>query len=355
MKLWRSGSFQDDPVVIEALRGLAAMIVVISHADTWYMIRTPLVMDYKLYLGDFGVQLFFILSGYLIWQSLGRLLPMPGGWRQYLIRRVTRIAPLYYGSLAIILLISPYVKWSFDADHSFDNVALHLVFAQSLSLTAAHTINPVVWTLTYEVIFYIAAPLLWSFRRHISWIFVASIILCVVGWMTKPPVVGGALIVMPSFLVGSLFAEKKALPNAFSMLAAVAIACVCGLLAAPEFVSTVFWAVAVFAAAALLVAHGLGSTLPIKALAPIGVVSYSLYIWHYVLLDIVGPWWWSYPWLHVHTFWHGTMYIGLSLFIAAASYFLIERPGMTMLRDALLARFAVALPAGTALAPSLTK
>lgn len=83
---------------LDGLRGLAILFVVFFHNFGF--------INYSVF-GWIGVDLFFVLSGYLITDILLTTVGSPGYLRNFFARRVLRIFPLYYLSLAIFLLILP--------------------------------------------------------------------------------------------------------------------------------------------------------------------------------------------------------------------------------------------------------
>jgi peptidoglycan/LPS O-acetylase OafA/YrhL len=97
---------------LDGLRGVAILLVMLVHF-TQYGMRRPngVLIDQHFWrvaaAGWVGVDLFFVLSGFLI---TGILLDSKGGdqfFRNFYIRRVLRIFPLYYGTLVGIFLIVP--------------------------------------------------------------------------------------------------------------------------------------------------------------------------------------------------------------------------------------------------------
>lgn len=101
---------------LDGLRGVAILLVMLSHFVTSARM-TPLSdtegwVYYQIGIGRIGVDLFFVLSGFLI---TGILLDSAHGeryFRNFYIRRVLRIFPLYYGFLALWLLVLPlYYTW----------------------------------------------------------------------------------------------------------------------------------------------------------------------------------------------------------------------------------------------------
>lgn len=181
------------------LRGFAALSVLISHyfGVYWYapaaveaLIKRPMPTEisvpvYVEFLqfhrffnwGSFGVALFFVISGFVIPISLGKLRAIP-----FLRNRVVRIFPTYAVGLIICLiaigfnLASSGASWPFPLSH----VVVHFI-PGIRDLLGTTNIDGIIWTLEIEVKFYIVcaclAPL---FMRRSAWVFAAPTVLSMV-------------------------------------------------------------------------------------------------------------------------------------------------------------------------------
>jgi peptidoglycan/LPS O-acetylase OafA/YrhL len=149
---------QDDPA-IEALRGLAALVVVAAHYAR-FIIDQPGAWGFA----TTGVDLFFVLSGYVFAPYFfGK--PLPAG--PHLVRRFFRLYPLYVVALftyAVLKEPDP-AAWSHFWTHLFMAHTLH-------SQEVAFFYNPAFWSLPPEVEFYLALPLLvWLLARvRFAWL-----------------------------------------------------------------------------------------------------------------------------------------------------------------------------------------
>ena len=159
---------------IQVLRGVAALLVVIGHAihETQAMGsalgRAPL--DGSLLRWSTGVDIFFVISGFIMVYSSTQLFQRPGGWRSFLWRRFVRIVPLYW-LLTTLLLLGAFVAprlLNVPIDDWRHVLASYLFIP---SLRAPGEIRPVMalgWTLNLEMFFYVlfactlALPMRWA-------------------------------------------------------------------------------------------------------------------------------------------------------------------------------------------------
>jgi peptidoglycan/LPS O-acetylase OafA/YrhL len=103
---------------LDGLRGVAILLVLLSHLTLYSEMSTTTLLD-RAYqratlAGWVGVDLFFVLSGFLI---TGILLDLKGSsrfFRTFYARRVLRIFPLYYAFLAIFYIALPQLLSSKD-------------------------------------------------------------------------------------------------------------------------------------------------------------------------------------------------------------------------------------------------
>ena len=136
---------------ISALRGIAALLVVVEHGGLFatQAAGVPYTNLLKIDFGALGVLTFFIISGFVI--GLNRHLPTS----EFLLRRGLRIYPAFWAacvlSAAIVLLASKQSNFSWSAV---------LLWPRS----GYPEIYIVFWTLVYEVFFYALAAFVFSFR-----------------------------------------------------------------------------------------------------------------------------------------------------------------------------------------------
>jgi peptidoglycan/LPS O-acetylase OafA/YrhL len=145
-------SFHDTTrlVALDAIRGLAILLVVIFH----YLHDRLLGGLANIVVGPFGlggVTLFFMLSGLLIERHLARGANLP----RYVSRRLFRILPAYFSCLAVIFTIDRFAP---EAHHwSLRDITINVALLQDIF--HAPLMLGVIWTLLIEIKFYAVAPL----------------------------------------------------------------------------------------------------------------------------------------------------------------------------------------------------
>ena len=346
---------------LDGLRGIAVLLVVLSHLGNGGYELLP-ALDLR-GTGRHGVYLFFALSAFLLTRPfVAREAPaLRDGrvWLRYALRRILRIYPLYGFVLACDFAatrLGPPPALAFTA-MPLDSLIGHLALRQGRGLY---------WTIPVEFAYYLVLPLVVvgfaaALRRRLGAAAVACAALIFASIRLWPPaeVPRDALSLgpyLPIFLLGSLAAlasthiDERAAPDALlrRMLRWAAIAsALAALLLTPSLASllagspiekdhfhrsfTLFGAV--WSTLILGVVHGggpLARALSSRALRFVGVVSFSVYLWHMQVIKTLvlqaAP---------VSTYAVAWAALLLSLLLAALSWTLIEAP---FLRGALARR-----------------
>jgi peptidoglycan/LPS O-acetylase OafA/YrhL len=161
---------------LQALRGLACLYVVLFHAGGWERAVTyapkPFFRAFT-YSGYAGVDLFFVISGFILtwinWNHLGHRQRL----RAHLLRRAWRIYPLLW--LAWLVTLGCFLAVTGGAP---DRLAVDLPHALLLTRPPAkdiYVVLPHAWTLAFEVMFYAAfglaflAPRRWFVPLLYGW------------------------------------------------------------------------------------------------------------------------------------------------------------------------------------------
>lgn len=143
--------------VIEAFRGAAALLVMLHHFSYELPPEGHGAGWSLLHFFHNGVDLFFVITGFLFAPCVLRHAHMP--LRSFLVRRAFRLYPLYAVSLVIVAASSS------DRPGVLQQLGRHLLFIQALPvfpLADAGYFSLVYWTLPVEVAFYVLVALaLW--------------------------------------------------------------------------------------------------------------------------------------------------------------------------------------------------
>jgi peptidoglycan/LPS O-acetylase OafA/YrhL len=148
---------------LDALRGFAALVVVFEHSSYSYMaeLRGELMPVFN--VGRYGVLMFFLVSGYIIPASLERR----GCVRTFWIGRLFRIYPLLVAVIAAVLaanLLGLAGSRHFDGQNAATVAVAHVTLFQELLGTPS--LLMVLWTLSYEMAFYLLVVGLFRVRLH---------------------------------------------------------------------------------------------------------------------------------------------------------------------------------------------
>src|ERR1017187_2368035 len=141
---------------LDGLRGIAALMVVFYHAFFWSMGKGgwpffPRLVASVTQFGWLGVDLFFVLSGFLITGVLLKAKGKPRFLKLFYIRRALRILPVYYGFLIVLELLSPSRNTSF--------VLVSFVYLSNAApLLGVPMIYGPLWSLSVEEHFYLLWP-----------------------------------------------------------------------------------------------------------------------------------------------------------------------------------------------------
>lgn len=168
---------------IDIIRSIAILSVVFYHifAITGITINYPIIRTFIFYGGEFGVSIFFILSGYSIYCSLKNkeLSGEKFSYWNYLGKRIKRLAPQYYFSLSLILLFTGGAVY-LSQGHLL-NLFSHVFFFHNLFPSIAGAISGVCWTLGVIFQFYIIAPYIYKIiKKYPKITMIISVIISIV-------------------------------------------------------------------------------------------------------------------------------------------------------------------------------
>jgi peptidoglycan/LPS O-acetylase OafA/YrhL len=270
--------------MVQALRAMACVMVVVYHAlqATSHVGRLHHWSN-----GSAGVDLFFVISGYVMLRSSRGLMLQPGGWRRFLHRRVRRVVPLYWlltlAKLAIAIGrpgLTPQTHpngWA---------VAASLMFVPARD--AAGQIRPslpVGWTLNFEFFFYILFAGALMAGIHPLWLTPILLGIAVAGfwrdasWPAPLFLANGMVLEFAAGMAIARFGGRLK-PRAAAWLLAIAFVLLLTLPASGPW-RCLCWGLpaAIILRASLALEPVLGPILPAWLLA-IGDASYAIYLVH---------------------------------------------------------------------------
>lgn len=359
---------------LDGLRAFAALLVVLTHAAFLTAAgSTTGLLGHLLARGDFGVSLFFALSGFLLYRLLVRERAGTGRVRVfgYFLRRFARVIPAYWLTLIVLMVaVRPEVR----------DVVLHALGLQIYVADSTIAAFGQSWSIATELSFYLVLPgvvlgLTWCRRFGNRWpmrvLLTALVITSLLGFLVEPAALGEQVILerwlpwrAPHFLVGMILAEATVGPGssmsrwlrraADDSGACVAVAGATYLVSTTPLAGSLLLqpahglelvlrtAFATVFAGALLLPLALGRpslwsrSLSVPTVRWVGAVSYGLFLWHLPVFEALYH-------LTDAPFFRGglvpLLVVGLpvSLFLAFLSHQFLELPA---------ARFAARLTRG---------
>ena len=361
---------------LTGLRGLAAAGVLLFHVRVLgaSTLQLPAPVDWLLQAGWSGVDVFFVLSAFLLSlpfvDALERGAPEPR-LREYWRHRAWRILPAYWVQVAILFacaIAGARISYWYSPDAA--SLAVNSLFLYNLVPPAAPALPPW-WTLPVELGFYLLLPLFARLLTPSRWYWLLLVIAASVAWrwyvasadFTRAEQVawGNHLPArLHQFLIGMLAAwallrwrawlaaftplQRDLLAVAstlvFLLLPALAMPytgrpyggapMAQGLLPAWHLFSAVLVALLLLALASgpSLVARVLGA----GWLQALGLVSYSLYLWHYPVLLGVREALGGYQAAQAQGGTFAFYALLFSLLVATTSWWLVERPAQRRAR-----------------------
>lgn len=269
--------------ILDPLRGLAALTVCLYHFtngnDALLAKNDP--VRQLCYFGHYGVEAFFVVSGFVIPYSQLARNHRWGDFGTFMLRRLKRLEPPYLACIALVLIlnlassIAPGFRGA-AASNTWPQLAAHFAYANAF--LGYKWLNPVFWTLAIEFQFYLLMACVFPFVAHPSLAvrLTTSGCLAAAAWLGN----GTSSCIphwLPVFLVGitAFQAVVGLLPFGFAAALFAAIA----VLFAPLLGHVSMGAAVATAAVILACTH---APIPrwLSPLAWTGVISYSLYLVH---------------------------------------------------------------------------
>lgn len=292
---------------IDALRGVAILMVIITHVNPATPDVSSLVSSICSY-GRMGVQLFFVLSAFTLCLAYSGREREPHSISKFYIRRYFRIAPMYYVGIAFYTILAVIELGSDSIEYSA--VLWHITLLHGLNMDVFNNVVPGGWSIGVEFLFYLLFPFIFRLiadsMRAIICALILSIVISVVLYLYQAVFIKSDVHAysmgywnfinqFPVFIVGFLLyfhlccSYKKqsslALTIIFIFFTVVSLV----LYALKPMAGTVFIPIASalsFYALALL--FSMHDFLSISILRAIGKVSFSMYLIHFLVIDVVS-------------------------------------------------------------------
>jgi len=286
MEIHPIGKSQYVPV-LDSLRAIAALSVVLFHFVTGPInfVTNEFVLD-VFHIGLYGVQLFFVISGFVIPWSISRYDYKISNYFKFLLKRFLRLEPPYLISIALVILFFFLRKLYTDVPDgqvlTVNQLLLHLGYL--IPFTDYTWINKVYWTLAIEFQFYL-------FMGLFYFVIVSKLIqVRLVGYIFLFAIsfIGGErylLYWLPVFLLGNmlfLFLTKRINSFEFYSVLILALLHIFIFLPGPTFY------VCLFPVISILFFYNFS----VPFLNWIGKISYSIYLIHtivgYTLINVLS-------------------------------------------------------------------
>ena len=324
---------------IQYLRGVAALIVVVAHSISSLMRAHGSVIHVR---GQFGVDLFFVISGLVMYLVCRGKFGAPDAPADYLRKRIARIVPAYwFWTMVCVLLFALTMRAP-----SINDVLRSLGFVPYGGAVTPRPVLGVGWTLTFEAFFYVLAAAALCFRQGLRLLIAALLVLPTLGVIAHPAAPVIAVWTSPRLLefasgIGLGLVRDQIRFGAL-LLPAAALAIVLALgtqFLFPESTPLLVrlpLAVVVVGAAALGT-DDQGRGMFARAGAALGDISYGVYLTHSIVLAALlrlSHSWWMFP-----------IAVVTSVGAGLLSYRAIEQPMGKAVRRALTSRTPISVGA----------
>ncbi|BBB66387.1 acyltransferase [Undibacterium sp. YM2] len=282
-----------------SLDGLRAISII---AVIWHHTAPAGINEILTSIGAQGVQLFFAISGFLITTLLLRERERNGkiDLKAFYLRRSLRIFPLYYGTLALyIVLVYVLERYSEPGQAFFHNLIYFATYTSNIFVALdGRVIFYFAWSLAAEEQFYLVWPpllLLAGSVKRASVILISVIAVCAASQMAG---LRAFDIIQLPIVIGALLAIGLNNESHFSWLYRILgqtwsapVFCMALLLVLlgnilPGFIASILFA-GLVGACVIQERHPLTSLLSLKPIAYLGSISYGMYMLHMLCKNFV--------------------------------------------------------------------
>jgi len=330
-----------DTNFITGIRAIAASMVIMVHTAAFSDFG-PLGATIS-FAGKYGVEIFFVISGFTIAKTFSDA----RNYRAYLTRRLARILPLYWFIICTALLListnviaHPIWMARFASKPDLYNLTMHLSMLSFLDYKIANSILGVEWSIPIEVFWYIVMPSLIVFgstiKSTIRAIVVIYILTGILAFISKKWVGTSLPISWMPIKYGHLFflgvlafhlrprfrAVKSNRPELWiwAGLLLYTLSMIYNFGARGDAMGLATTFLVIFLTADRM--PRLTKFLTLKPMLFLGSISYSLYLWHFIVISVLKTYDLT---IASHLLNFITVY-GITLVLSATTYLLIEKP-----------------------------
>lgn len=343
---------------LDALRGLAALYVVVYHM---LLIPEPDLVTPRwaktiAMNGGMGVTLFFIVSAFSLYYTMPLRNREPNPWLSFFLHRFFRIAPLFY--LWIVLSVAR-DKSVYDVVHGPVDIAASGAFLFNLLPQRQEGFVWASWTIGIEMMFYAIFPLFYVLAKSrwqaitltlgllVAWTIVQGLVAyfpadpktheMFLKWnfLRYLPVFACGAIAYHSFLDGGRVVERpREVGAAFTMIAVTLFAALVNGWLPNIFGDSYYWQAVLFACLLLGLAWAPFKLVVNRFTSYLGRISYSMYLNHPTAVFFLAP---VYVWIYRQQLGLTVSFLaslGVTLIVVIAlselTYRLVEEPGIKL-------------------------
>lgn len=298
---------------IDGIRFLAIVMVILFHVHGYFVARSAVAItdnpaSYRyinalLTHGDRGVQLFFVLSGFILCLPFAHHYLNNGkkvSLKRYYLRRLTRLEPPYFIAMTGIFLIAVAMHIK-PADVLLHSWLASLIYCHNIVFHHAPYITVVAWSLEIEIQFYLLAPLLFRVLAYPKaprrTVLCAAIIAFVCAQQVYRPPFNCIYNYIQFFLAGILLADlyvTNEFANVFNkqitiFFSTVLLGAICYLPVQRElYAGLLFPFLILFFYYVILKNNAIKRVFSYKFVPVIGGMCYSIYLLHYTIISVIG-------------------------------------------------------------------
>ena len=287
--------------LLNAIRGLSSLIVLIAHA---VQIFKPSANYWAAPLAGASVTVFFVLSGFFIHKSLSKAFQYEEGWKRFLISRFDRIAPPFIACIFLTVLLwtlSPYLfstqSYKFITPtareaYSIDGLWVTILFLNGF-LAPTLSSNGPLWSLTYEIWYYLLFLLFFKFIDNTRLLATVSIVIFILTLLSPLFLIYGSMWLI-GVIVSILHANNKLFEKRISLHWLLTLALYIFTIAVDssyeKYISLIFSLMFGLSFSLQLISIiNFNNVKAPKMLIFLGDFSYSLYVFHFpILLFVYG-------------------------------------------------------------------